>query len=70
MSTSTENAKSHVIIEPFHGGSHKQLIDGLIKSFYPSDSVLLLTLPAKKWKWYVEHFYRSFLLELCFKMLT
>lgn len=50
---------SHVIIEPFYGGSHKQLIEGMLKleSLYDPNSVLVLTLPAKKWKWYVPHMY-------------
>lgn len=54
MSSDLQKAPLHVIIEPFHGGSHKQLIDGLVKSFYPPDSVLVLSLPAKKWKWYAS----------------
>lgn len=52
MSDASVQKVNHVIIEPFHGGSHKQLIDGLVKSLYPVDSILVLTLPAKKWKWY------------------
>lgn len=44
-------APSILIIEPFYGGSHKQMID-LICSELPPHAVLLLTLPAKKWKWY------------------
>ena len=41
-----------LILEPFYGGSHKQLIDILVLSLQskhvPYD---LLTLPAKKWHW-------------------
>lgn len=37
-----------LIIEPFYGGSHKELIDTLITSL---QSYTLITLPAKKWHW-------------------
>ena len=51
-----------LIIEPFYGGSHAQLVDWLIdlhcvrvKRDYtgatPAPPVLLLSLPAKKWHW-------------------
>ena len=40
-----------VIIEPFFGGSHKQLID-FLTSFCIADTPFELhTLPAKKWHW-------------------
>lgn len=41
------------ILEPFFGGSHKQLIDFLTSSALPEASfnVHLFTLPAKKWHW-------------------
>lgn len=45
--------KKHVfIIEPFHGGSHKQLID-FVQRILPKDNfcIHLYTLPAKKWHW-------------------
>jgi glycosyltransferase involved in cell wall biosynthesis len=51
MASLPESIASHLIIEPFYGGSHKQLLEGLIKLFGSPESVLLLTLPAKKWKW-------------------
>lgn len=51
------NGVTHVVIEPFYGGSHKQLLDGLLKSFFPENSALLLTLPAKKWKWYASRYF-------------
>jgi len=54
-----EEGFTHVVIEPFYGGSHKQLLDGLLKSFFPDGSTLLLTLPPKKWKWCVFPFYSN-----------
>lgn len=45
--------KKHVlIIEPFYGGSHKQLID-FVQSILHKDNfcIHLYTLPAKKWHW-------------------
>jgi hypothetical protein len=43
-----------VIIEPFNGGSHAQLIKLLTGDFPIGDQLLVLTLPAKKWKWCVN----------------
>ncbi|XP_069702977.1 tRNA-queuosine alpha-mannosyltransferase [Periplaneta americana] len=42
-----------LFIEPFYGGSHKQLIDTLINGVnkVANTSTLLLSLPAKKWHW-------------------
>jgi glycosyltransferase involved in cell wall biosynthesis len=37
-----------IVIEPFYGGSHKQLIDFLQTL---TDNIELVTLPAKKWHW-------------------
>lgn len=42
-------AKKILLIEPFYGGSHKQLID-LIYDLYKNDAELF-TMPAKKWHW-------------------
>ena len=37
-----------LIIEPFYGGSHKQMIDLLSSTINKCDVV---TMPAKKWHW-------------------
>ena len=44
---------SIVIVEPFFGGSHKQLIELLQSEIFQPESrrVFLLTLPATKWHW-------------------
>ena len=40
------------ILEPFYGGSHKQLIDYICAAFSRKNiKVKLYTLPAKKWHW-------------------
>jgi glycosyltransferase involved in cell wall biosynthesis len=36
-------------LEPYYGGSHKSFLDGLAALF--PDSIDLITLPARKWKW-------------------
>jgi hypothetical protein len=36
-----------VVIEPYYGGSHKQMIETL-KNYY---NLRIFSLPAKKWKW-------------------
>lgn len=43
--------KEVLIIEPFCGGSHKQLVDYLVKSFAGKLQLSPFTLPAKKWHW-------------------
>ena len=39
-----------LILEPFYGGSHKQLID-ILKCSLVDATIELVTLPAKKWHW-------------------
>ncbi|EAT43143.1 AAEL005395-PA [Aedes aegypti] len=39
-----------LIIEPFYGGSHKQLLDTFLQQFHPAEYDLF-TLTAKKWHW-------------------
>lgn len=36
-------------VEPYYGGSHRAVLDGLVER-YPAEWTLL-TLPARKWKW-------------------
>merc|ERR1712083_389767 len=38
-----------LVVEPFYGGSHKQLIDFIMT--LPSLEIELVQLPAKKWHW-------------------
>ena len=38
-----------LFLEPYYGGSHRQLVDGLIERVVPGAE--LWTLPARKWKW-------------------
>ncbi|GAB0092946.1 Glycosyltransferase-like domain-containing protein 1-like [Sergentomyia squamirostris] len=46
----TANRGSIVVIEPFYGGSHKQLLDTIFEGVNPAE-YNLFTLPAKKWHW-------------------
>ena len=39
-----------LILEPFYGGSPKQLLDVLCSRLEP-DSFVVVSLPAKKWHW-------------------
>jgi len=39
-----------LIVEPWYGGSHKQLLD-VLSSQLDCNTFLLVTLPAKKWHW-------------------
>lgn len=45
---SVEENPRAILIEPFYGGSHKQLIDTIVK-YIPNSHVV--TLSAKKWHW-------------------
>jgi glycosyltransferase involved in cell wall biosynthesis len=38
-------------IEPYYGGSHRAVLDGLVERLTPDFTFDLLTLPARKWKW-------------------
>ncbi|HKK69826.1 MAG TPA: DUF3524 domain-containing protein [Candidatus Krumholzibacteria bacterium] len=40
---------SWLLLEPYHDGSHRQLVDGLREHVVPDAD--LWTLPARKWKW-------------------
>lgn len=40
-----------LVVEPFYGGSHKQLLDTILESLHPKLDFDLFTLPAKKWHW-------------------
>ncbi|PSN43940.1 Glycosyltransferase-like domain-containing protein 1 [Blattella germanica] len=54
MDVIDNDESSVLIIEPFFGGSHKQLIDTLINAFDSDDQIIqpcLVSLPAKKWHW-------------------
>ena len=43
------NGKPWILIEPYYGGSHRHLVDGLLARLpFPCR---LWTLPARKWKW-------------------
>jgi len=39
-----------LVLEPFYGGSHQQLIEALVKKVGESNA-LVITLPDSKWHW-------------------
>ena len=43
--------KDILIIEPFYGGSHAQLIKLMLSDPEISERAVVVTLPAKKWHW-------------------
>ena len=45
--------KPVLVLEPYYGGSHKMLIEGL-REHIPL-RFELLTLPPRKWKWRMRH---------------
>lgn len=40
-----------LVVEPFYGGSHKQLLDTVLETLQSKVDYDLFTLPAKKWHW-------------------
>ena len=48
---SAEMMKDILVIEPFYGGSHAQLLKLLMDDSHFAERVTLVTLPAKKWHW-------------------
>lgn len=50
INSSCADAKT-IIIEPFYGGSHKQMIQLLTTIWFDDTQYALFTTPAKKWKW-------------------
>lgn len=49
--TAESRSPSVLLIEPFYGGSHKQLMDFLEQLLPAAIDVHVATLPAKKWPW-------------------
>lgn len=49
MATDRTRPLRIVALEPYYGGSHRAVLDGLVKSV--DAEWTLLTLPARKWKW-------------------
>ena len=40
-----------VVINPFHGGSHRHFVDMLVNDAFPEADIAVFTLPGKKWHW-------------------
>ena len=40
-----------LVVEPFYGGSHKQLLDTILETLHQKVDFDLFSLPAKKWHW-------------------
>lgn len=46
------DAPAWLFLEPYYGGSHRHLVDGLVERLpLPTGAIELWTLPPRKWKW-------------------
>lgn len=51
--TTASRALAVLALEPYHGGSHRSFLDGLRR--HSRHEVVVLALPARKWKWRMRH---------------